>query len=326
LIAAIGRQSALILWMLVGVGHAYAAAAEIMAAAEAPIPEIVVNGERAGPRLWQVRSETAQVWILGTVSPLPVGMTWRAREVEQALDAAQALLVAKPLEISLPRVLWMLFAQRDRLMIRGGRTLKDVLPSELYRRFKTQQSIYGPSSDRWDRYRPIIAAALLEDAALKKSGLSARLDVSLAVRRLARQRRVPIEDVAVPGAPELLDALRNIAPDLENQCFSLVLTTIETGMPLLAARAAAWANGDVAQFASLPPSSEAACGAVLRADPRTSDLLAGTHDHWLAALEAHLHGRGVSVAVVDMDALLGRHGLLLDLQDRGYEVDGPHQE
>jgi uncharacterized protein YbaP (TraB family) len=189
-----------------------------------------------------------------------------------------------------------------------------------------QRALYGAGSERWERYRPIIAAALLEDAAMKQHGLSARLDVSLTVRRLARQRRIRVEDVTVPGAAELLDSLKTIAPDLEGECFSSVLTTIETGMPLLSARAAAWANGDVAMIASLPPSSEAACAAVMRADPRTRDLLAGIHDHWLAALDAHLNGSGVTVAVIDMDSLLGQHGLLRDLQDRGYRVNGPLQE
>ncbi len=328
--AGVGRLAALLFGVVASLLCAHPIAAQdqgqAQGRAEAPMPAIVVNGERAGPRLWEVSSETAQIWILGTVSPLPVGMTWRARAVEQALDDAHLLLVAKPLEISLPRVLWMLVAQRDRLMIPGGRDLKDVLSPDLYLRYARQRSLYGASSDRGERYRPIIAAALLADVAMKKSGLSERLDVSLAVRRLARQRHVPIEEVAVPGAPALLDALRNLAPDLESRCFDVVLTTIETGLPLLAARANAWANGDVAQLAALPPSSEAACGDLLQADPRTADLLAVAHDHWLAALDAHLRGHDVTVAVVDMDALLGRHGLLFDLQDRGYRVDGPLQK
>jgi len=316
----IGRHTASICLILAGLLHANPGAAEDA------ISEIVVSGARAGPRLWQIQSDTAQVWILGTVSPLPVDMTWRASELEHVLADAQVLLVAKPLEISLPRIVWMLVAQRDRLMSPGGRELKDVLAPDLYRRFATQRAVDGAGSERWERYRPIIAAALLEDAAMKRHGLSARLDVSLTVRRFARQRHIPVDDVAVPGAAELLDALRTIAPDLESKCFSAVLTTIESGMPLLAARAAAWANGDVAQIASLPPSSEAACGAVLRADSRTADLLAGIHDHWLTALEAHLRGSGVTVAVVDMDLLLGHDGLLRDLQDQGYRVDGPLQE
>jgi uncharacterized protein YbaP (TraB family) len=295
-------------------------------AAQDPVAEIVVSGERAGPRLWRVSSQTAQLWILGTVSPLPAGVTWHASQVEQVLSGANALLVAKPLEISLPRVIWMLVAQRDRLMIPGGRVLKDVLPSDLYLRFSRDRSLYGVDVDRSERYRPIIAAALLEDAAMKRHGLSARLDVSLAVRRLAHQRHVPVEDLAVPGAAELFDALRTVAPDLESRCFALVLTTIETGMPLLAARADAWATGDVARIASLPPSSEAACGAVLRDDPRTADLLTRIHDHWFGALTAHLRSSGVTVAVIDMDSLLGAHGLLHDLQDQGFEVDGPLQE
>ena len=180
LTAGVGRLAALLFWVVTAVLCADRIAAQDQAQAqpqaegraepEPTMPAIVVNGERAGPRLWEVSSETAQIWILGTVSPLPVGMTWRARAVEQALDDAQLLLVAKPLEISLPRVLWMLVAQRDRLMIPGGRDLKDVLSPDLYLRYSTQRSRYGTSSDHGERYRPIIAAALLADVAMKKPG------------------------------------------------------------------------------------------------------------------------------------------------------------
>lgn len=292
-----------------------------LAAADTAMDEIVVRGERPGPRLWHVSRDAAQVWILGTVSPLPTDITWRGSEVERLLDRADVVLAAKPLEITIPRVLWILLTKRDILRIPGGRKLSDVLPPGLYARFAAQRARYG--GGKWERYRPLVAGALLEDDALKKNGLSTRLDLSLTVRRLARKHRVPIDEVNIPGAPDLLEALRTVTPETESKCLAAMLDTVESGLPLLADRARAWSTGDVERLRILPASTEATCGALMSATSRASGLLAQIHDHWLEALEAHLRRDGVTVAVVDMDLLLGRGGLLDGLRADGYLVEGP---
>jgi uncharacterized protein YbaP (TraB family) len=293
------------------------------AGADPPADEIIVNAMRMGPRLWHVQQGGAQLWILGTVSPLPIGVTWRAGEVERLLGSASVVLAAKPLEISLPRVLWILIAQRDLVMIKGGAKLRDVLPPDLYARFAVQRAKYAGRSDKWERYRPIIAAALLEDAALQKNGLSARLDVSLAVRRLARKHHVRVDEVKIPGAPDLLDALKNVAPEAESRCVASIVGTVESGLPLLAQRADAWSSGDLERMQSLPESTEASCGASLSADAGAAGVLAQIHRRWLAALEAQLHGTATSVAVLDVDLLLGPGGLLEALRAEGFAVDAP---
>ena len=47
------------------------------------LDEIVVNGERTGPGMWHVHRGAAQLWILGSMSPLPRDITWRSKQVEQ---------------------------------------------------------------------------------------------------------------------------------------------------------------------------------------------------------------------------------------------------
>jgi len=77
------------------------------------VDEIVVTGERAGPGLWHVYKGAAQLWILGTVSPLPKDMTWRSTQLEKILDGTGQVLVAKPFDIGIARALWLLVTQRD---------------------------------------------------------------------------------------------------------------------------------------------------------------------------------------------------------------------
>src|SRR5271167_2505123 len=126
------------------------------------IEELVVTGERAGPGMWHVHRGAANVWILGSIAPLPRDITWRSKQVENVLESASQVLVQKPLEISIPRILWMLIADRSLLFLKGGKRLKDVLPPDLHVRFAAQRSKVTDDAGKWERYRPIIAAAFLQ--------------------------------------------------------------------------------------------------------------------------------------------------------------------
>ncbi len=109
-------------------------------ASPAALDEIVVTAERAGPGMWHVHRGDANVWILGSISPLPRDITWRSKQVESVLESTSQVLVQKPIEISIPRILWMLIADRKLLMVGGGKRLKDVLPPDLHARFAAQRS------------------------------------------------------------------------------------------------------------------------------------------------------------------------------------------
>src|SRR6202521_6109933 len=209
------------------------------------LDEIVVTAERAGPGMWHVHRGAANVWILGSISPLPRDITWRSRQVEQVLESTSQVLVQKPLEISVPRILWMLIADRKYLMVGGGKKLKDVLPPELHARFAAQRSKVTDEADKWERYRPIIAAAFLQQAAFHQVNLSMRLDLGAALRALAKKHGVRIEEIKVAGVSDILEALKTMPPATERTCVEASLTTIESGLPRLVERAQAWSSGNV---------------------------------------------------------------------------------
>jgi len=291
---------------------------------ETSIDEIVVNGERTGPGLWHIHGPKGETWILGTVSPLPRGITWRSAQVEQILGGANLVLVSKPFEIGIIRELWLFITQRDLLMVPGGRSLRDVMSPDLYARFARLRSLYSNDPDKWSRYRPIIATAFLEQAALHQVGLSARLNVGNEVRALARKHDVGVEELKIAGVGDFLEALKTMSPTTENKCVGAALGTIETGLPRLVSRASAWVTGDIPRIQSLPESAEVdACLAALDGDTRAADLLARIRSTWVAAIEDHLRRGEVTLAVVNMDLLLQPGGLLERLRGDGYSVDAP---
>src|SRR5271168_3356991 len=296
-------------------------------AEQVPAPvmdELVVTGERTGPGMWHVHRGTAQVWILGSMSPLPKGITWRSKQVEQVLGATNQVLVQKPFEIGIARILWLLLTERSVLMVTGGKRLKDVLPADLHARFAVQRAKYTDDPNKWERFRPLIAAAFLQQAAFHQVGLSTRLDLGAAVRTLAKKRQVRVEEIKIAGVGDVMEALKTLPPATENACVAASLVTIERDLPRLVDRAQAWANGNVERIAQLrEPAEVDACRAALDTGVGAADLIARMRRTWLGTIEKYLQNGGVTVAVVNMDLLLEPGGLLDELRAKGYEVDAP---
>jgi uncharacterized protein YbaP (TraB family) len=286
--------------------------------------DLVVTGERTGPGMWRVHRGTAQVWILGSMSPLPKAITWRSKQVEQVLDGTNEVLVQKPFEIGIARILWLLLTERSALMVTGGKRLKDVLPAELYARFTTQRAKYTDDPNKWERFRPIIAAAFLQRAAFHQVGLSTRLDIGAAMRTLAKKHHVHVEEIKIAGVSDVMEALKTLPPATENACVAASLATVESDLPRLVDRAQAWASGNVERIEKLrEPAEVDACRAALDAGVGAADLIARMRRTWLGTIETHLQNGGVTVAVMNIDLMLEPGGLLDQLRAKGYDVDAP---
>ncbi len=286
--------------------------------------ELVVTGERTGPGMWHVHRGAAQVWILGSMSPLPKGITWRATQAEKVLSGAGQALVQKPFEIGIARILWLLITERSVLMVRGGKRLKDVLPADLHARFAAQRAKYTDDPNKWERFRPLIAAAFLQQAAFHQVGLSTRLDLGAAVRTLAKKHGVRVEEIKIAGVGDVMDALKVLPPAAENACVDAALVTVERDLPRLLERAQAWASGNIERIEKLrePPEVDA-CRAALDSGVGAADLIARIRRTWVATIEKYLQTPGVTLVVLNMDLLLEPGGVLDELRALGYDVDAP---
>jgi uncharacterized protein YbaP (TraB family) len=295
--------------------------------AEQPAPvmdELIVNGERAGPGMWHVRNGSSQLWILGSMSPLPRGITWRSKQVETVLQTTSQVLVQKPFEIGVARILWLLLTERSSLMVHGGKRLADVMPPQLHARFAAQRDKYTDDPKKWERYRPLIAAAFLTQAAYHQVGLSARLDLGAAMRILAKKHGVRIEEIQTAGVGDVMQALKSMPPAAENACVEASLVTIEKGLNRLVDRAQAWANGNVELIEHSTSAAEVdSCRAALDTAKGASDLIVQLRQSWLAAMDKYLQSGATSIAVVNMDLLLEHGGLLEQLKSKGYEIIAP---
>lgn len=306
------------------------------------IDEVVVTGEQPGPQLWKATRGGHVLWILGTVTPKPRDITWKSKEVALVLDHTQLVInqqlqgSAWPANISLEPDMSGPF-QGIRAMRMASKIrkefppppLRESVPPELYARFQSLKAKYMPKNNDIETRRPRVAASALYAAAIDKSGLTSRTMIHDEVHRLARKRRIKITE---PTLVLKLDMesfavahqeFNQIPLSAELKCFEDTLVQLETQIPLITARANAWATGNVEALRKLPPLTRESCDTVLWSAPRWKDLASQLDTLWLDTIDAAVAKNPSTLVMLDMHELLQPQGVLEGLIKRGYEVDAP---
>ena len=298
---------------------------------------VVVSGEQPGPGMWQVRNSAGHaLWILGTVSPLPAKLEWRADEVQAVIGSAQQVLGSPGWGFDadvgffgrLTLVPSALKAARDP----DGRTLREVLPPDLYARWERLKQRHIGRDGGIEKDRPLVAATQLYAAALKDVGLGRSSPVSKVVEKAAKAhglKPVPTRvEIKIADPRQALKEVRGTAlQDLE--CFRRTLDVVEHGLPLLAERANAWSVGDVEALQRLAVEGQyvACVDAVANSDfgrrRGLTDVDAQAQRKWLGMASDALGRNAVTFATVPVSSLVSPGGYLEQLRARGYEVQAP---
>ncbi len=310
------------------------------AAAPAPglavLGEVVVSGQLPGPGLWKVSRDGHVMYVLGTVSPLPKRMQWNSLDVERRVLGSGTVLM--PPSVSLkPRgaMLGGVFLVPSLMSARNnpdGRKLQDVLPAADYARWLRLKATYLGRDRGVEKRRPFIAGSDLREEALSDHDLSRRDVVGRVVRAAAKEGDVPV--VSPSHVIEIEDPRgaikefkRSELDDID--CFRRMLDQVENDLGTLAARANAWALGDLAALEALPytDAASACTETVMRSSLAQSRGLAALPDlrkrEWVAAAEKAIAGHAQSFAVLPMALVTGPSGYLAALREKGYVVEAP---
>ena len=194
-----GRAGKALGWgvaLLLGGAAQAAAPAQALGQVQTPVPvqvqaagevidlaPVVVSGVQPGPGLWQVRnSQGHTLWILGTVSPLPAKLDWRADEVQAVIASAQEVLGPPgwtlDADVGFFRGLTLVPSAMKAARDPQGRTLREVLPPDLYARWEVLKQRHIGRDNGIEKDRPLVAATQLYAAALKDVGLGRSSPVS----------------------------------------------------------------------------------------------------------------------------------------------------
>jgi uncharacterized protein YbaP (TraB family) len=316
--------------------QATAPAVSTSARASTVLPAVTVTGEQPGPGLWKVSKSDHVMWVLGTLTPLPRGMEWRSKEVEDTLAHSQELLEAPKAEVKVDVGFFgKLFLMPSVYSARknpGGATLEQILPTQMYARWQEVKPQYFGNDRRIESWRPILVAMELYKKALDKAGLTSRNDINKLVFNLADKhgvKRVPVKyKLTVEHPRATLDAIKQT--NLHDiSCFNQTLNIVQNDMPSLTERANAWSTGDIQALRSYAVDDryQSCVIAVLNAEFAEElglrDLPKRMQQSWLQAAEAALARNTQTFAVLPMEEVLAPDGYLAQLQAQGYTVEAP---
>ena len=299
---------------------------------------VVVTGEQPGPGLWLVRKGSHDLWILGTLSPLPAGMQWQSKQVEGVIANAQEVIRAPSVSFTVGtgwfKALLLLPKMLGARNNPDGKRLQQVVSPQSYARWKALKARYIGSDGGIEKWRPLFAAQELYKEAMKDSGLDNAKSVWPVINKAIETHHPNVtvvkEEIVVKDPKPLLKEWSKTTLD-DIACFDNTMTRIETDLDAMRARANAWATGDMAALQSLPPAYqwEACSSAITEAGIGKrlgfGDAGQKVRAKWLVAAEAALDRNKVTFAILDMKDLLGANGFLAKFEAKGYTVLAPDE-
>jgi len=313
--------------------------------------EILVAGESPGPGLWKVSKPTDDgehvLWIFGTLGAEPTGLKWRPRQVEKIVAESQEVIYPGQLGITMQEkvgVFTMLRLLPTAFRARKNpddKTLGDLLPADVYARWRVLKTEYIGSDGGIEKWRPFLAAQRLQDKAQDQLRPKFSGEYQWATfDRLVREQKLrvtwPQYQVKIPNEKLRSSMKAFLATPLNDvECLDVTMKLVEFWGDDAAvnARAMAWAKGNLPALRALPPlpDPDEPCMAALLDSAviqdlhlqGLDDLAAGVDRAWLDAAEKALAANRSTIALLPIDELLQDDGKLALLRDKGYVVEEP---
>ena len=297
---------------------------------------VIVDGTQPGPGLWLVRKGSHDLWILGTISPLPAKMQWQTRQIEEVIGNAQEVIYQPSMSVGSDigkfRAMFLLPSLIGIKNNPDGKKLSDVLPAATYVRWSAFRDRFLDRDD--DKLRPAFAADALWKAAIKRSGMSDKGIVSPVVAAAVERHQPKVtlvkQTIMVKDPKAALKQFK--AAELEDlACLERTLDRLGEDMELLRGRANAWATGDVAALRAMPQTDqyqacmEAITESGIGRKLGMGDVAAKLREEWYAKAEAALDANATTFAVLPTRELLRPGGVADTLKAKGYTVLAPDE-
>jgi hypothetical protein len=286
----------------------------------AVVQELLVIGRRPGPALWRVVKGDSEVVIVGAQSPIPHLQKWDTIRVEHALqDSTVLFLPPDKAHVGLFDAAAM-FLRQGALKPAHGADMEATLPPALRARFERVRDSFHGDPKHYQHWKPAVAGLILMGDFHRAAGLSDDKP-GTTIAKLARAANAEVRTVGRVNAKPLFDAAARMS-DAQNQaCLSAALDDVERESAHARPAAEAWAVGDLKRVRE-NASASLLDGCLLQIASVQSLVEDGTRDA-VQTINGALNRPGRSVAVIDLNFLLRRNGVLDRLKAEGAQVTVP---
>lgn len=277
------------------------------------VEDIVVTARRAGAPMWTVERGDSTVILVGAISGVPRDFVWRPEALEEATRRSQRILYPTEGRASVSDIFRLMWRIRTIARLPEGTTSADYLSPELQARL---EAVMAGEGDGW-RTKSFVG---LSFDLLEKAGRERRTSGAVdAVRKAAREARVPGEPIGIVRGDELVEGLISDPPGQYVNCIAAAVTAAEEGPAGAQARLEAWrslrvpevlATGLDYAYDQCWPSG----------DPEIAPLV---REQWRTATQTALTQPGVTMGVASLRILAEPGGVLDQLEAEGLDVRGP---
>jgi uncharacterized protein YbaP (TraB family) len=285
------------------------------------IESVVVNGDARGPAIWRVRRAGSEIWILGTVGPMPEDLAWNTDSLTPLLAGARQVLLPPAPDVNLVDAAWFYLWHGDMLRQKRGTTLEASLSDTARARFIAARTLAGQDADRYATDIPLAAAMRLQRDFLTSRGLT-REQPRKAVEAAARRARIPVNRM---GSFELMPTVRQVLQlpqERQRPCLDQAVADTERQAQHARNAAEAWADGNVAAV-KVHYAETRLLECVAAASAQAAAINAVSVTLMADNLDKALKMPGKSVAIISIGPLLRQGGVLEKLAALGATVDHP---
>lgn len=300
---------------------------------------VIVTGTLPGPSLWRVRDGKNELYILGSINPLPSKMTWDSSEVEEILARTQQVLAPSGAEASVGagdafKISLLARSANAATKIPERQKLEDLLPPPIFSAWQVLKAKYMPNDRAVERRRPIFSSQELYYSAIDASGMTRANVVWNRVEEMASEKGIAIRETKIKFPLALdrkkykagIDAIAESRAD-ETTCFTETISSLESDLELMRKGANAWATGDLDLIRTLmladpQPACKTAYNMLMGFQQRP-ELEVMADEAWLKAAKESLSNNATTLAVLPLHKLMGTSGMAERLRSAGYQVEAP---
>jgi uncharacterized protein YbaP (TraB family) len=273
-----------------------------------------------GPALWHISRNGSDVWLLGTISPMPKALDWNKAPLTDIIAGARMVYLPPQLKAGFFETSWFLLTGMHKIKQPDDQTLRATLPADLRARYEGWMTKLGKKIDDNDDYLAAIAALDLEGLFRDKFELDGK-ETGAAVERIADHADVPSKSLATYRAMPVVDEVQAMSPETQRLCMKAALDDIDTQSANAKLAAQAWATGDLAGIKAHYSETK------LNGCFEKTKTFAAARDQIVAlainAVNESLSKSGKNLIVIDIGYLLRANGLLDRLAAQGITVEGP---
>lgn len=277
--------------------------------------DIVVTAQRSGIPVWRVTGPRTTIVLVGSIRNVAAGTRWDPAPLEAALLKADRIMFPETTSfgLGLGGAISALSKWRKQATLPKGQTLQSIMSPDQFARLVALRK-RGILKAGFERKHPFhLARSLINATAGKRAP-----DADSYVRRVARKNKLKMVPLAQGDSKALLADLFGSAPRSHVPCLLDAVALAEAGRGAFKARSDAWAGRRVpAAQASVASRFERTCF------PQGSRFETARERGLTGGVRALLGQPQVTIAVISLDSLASRGGVLDDLVAAGFDVRGP---